>query len=178
MLFLIGSIPPTDFDSYLSPQPDGKEELCPDYIPALKNSEGLPRPNKAKLFYHVNRLTNVHPLYIPPSVAPHILAITHGEGHLGFSRCYEIITRSWFICGLTKPFRSFICHCSQCLALQTRQHLLYDLFPPIESPHIPFCTLTLDFVLTLALSKERYNAIMSVTWKFSKQVMLVEGADT
>lgn len=41
-----------------------------------------------------------------------------------------------------------------------------------------FFILTLDFVLALPLSKEKHNAIMSVTCKFSKRVTLIEGTDT
>ncbi len=176
--FAIGSTPPTYSDPYLSLRPDGAEEPHPDYVPVTGISEGLPRPDKTKLLYLVNRLTNVLDLCIPPSVAPDILAIAYGKGHLGFSRCYEIIIRSWFIRGLTKLLRSFIYHCPQCLALQTRRHPPYGSLQPIKSPPIPFFTLTLDFVLELPLSKEGFNAIMSVTCKFSKRVILVEGADT
>lgn len=92
MPFVTVSTPPTNSDFYLSSQPDREEEPCPGYIPAPKNSKGLPRPDKAQLFYHVNRLTNVYCLCISPSVAPDILAISHGKGYLGFSRYYEIIT--------------------------------------------------------------------------------------
>ena len=92
--FVIGSTPPTDSDFYLPPRPNGKEDPRPSYIPAPKNPERLPKSDKAKLLYHVNRLTKVHRLCIPPSVTPDILAIAHGEGNLGFSRCYEIITCS------------------------------------------------------------------------------------
>ncbi len=38
--------------------------------------------------------------------------------------------------------------------------------------------LTLDFVLTLPVSKKGYNTLMSVTCKFSKRVTLIEGKDT
>ncbi len=176
--FVVGSTPLTDSDPYLAPRPEGEEYVQPSTLPALETPEGLPRPDKAKLLYHVNRLTNVHRLCIPPSVATDILGIAHGEGHPGFSRCFEIISRSWFIRGLTKLLRSFIRHCPECLALQTRRHPPYGSLQPIESPPVPFFTLTLDFVLALPLSKEGYNAIMSVTCKFSKRVTLMEGADT
>lgn len=137
----------------------------------------MPRPDKTKLLYHVNRLINVHRLCIPLSVAPDMLGIAHNEGHPGFSRCYEIVSRSWYIRGLTKLLRSFIRYCPQYLALQTRRHPPYGSLQPIESPPVPFFTLTLDFVLALPLSKEGYNTIMLVTCKFSKRVTLVEGAD-
>lgn len=125
LLFVINSTPPTDSNPYLSPQPDGAEEPRPDYMPVTKISKELPRLDKTKLFYHVNRLTNVHRLCISPSVALDILTIVYGEGHPRFSCCYEIIIRFWFIHDLTKLLRSFIYHCPQCLALQTRQHPSY-----------------------------------------------------
>ena len=178
LLFVIGSTPPTDSNPYLTPRPNGNEEPLPSSMPFGEIPEGLPAPDKSKLFYHIDRLTNVHRLCVPLSVAPDILAVAHGESHPGFSCYYEIITRSWFIRGLTKLLRAFICHCPQCLALQTRRHPLYGSLQPIESPPVPFFTLTLDFMLALPLSKEKYNAIMSVTCKFSKRVTLIEGADT
>ena len=176
--FVIGSTLSTDSNPYMAPQPEEEEYLQPNILPALEGPECLLRHDKAKLLYQVNRLTNVHCLCIPPSVAPDILGIAHDEGHPGFSRCFEIVSRSWFLQGLTKLLCSFICHCPQCLALQTRQHPPYGSLQPIESPPVPFFTLTLDFVLALPLSKEGYNAIMSVICKFSKRVTLVEVADT
>lgn len=126
----------------------------------------------------MNKIINVHRLCILLSVAPDILAVAHGKGHHRFSCCHEIISRSWYIRNLTKLFQAFIRHCLQCLAFQTRRYAPYGSFQLIESPPVPFFILTLDFVLTLSLSKKKYNAIISVTCKFSKQVTLIEGADT
>lgn len=53
-----------------------------------------PAPNKTKLLYHVNKFTDVYRLYILPFVAPDILTIAHGEGHLSFTHCYKIISCS------------------------------------------------------------------------------------
>ena len=185
--FVLGSTPPTDADPYLTPRPEGEAKVLPApqvsrslsvERPQSDNTNGLPLADKTKLLYHVNRLTGVHCLCIPPSVAPDILAIAHGEGHPGFSRCYEIIARSWFIRGLTKLLRSFIRHSPQCLTLQTKRHPPYESLQPMQSPPVPFFSLTLDFVLAFPLTKEKFNAIMSVICKFSKRVTLIEGADT
>lgn len=140
--------------------------------------EKFPTSDKAKLFYYINTLTNVHRLFILPFVASDILAVAHGEGHPGFSQWYRIITHFWYICGLTKLFCAFIWHCFQCLALQTRQYLLYRSLQPIKSPLILFFTLTLNFMLVLPLLKKKYNTIMSVICKFSKQVTLIDSSDT
>lgn len=74
-------------------------------------------PDKTKLFYHINKLTGVHYLYIPPFVAPDILTIAYGKGYLGFAHCYKIISRSYFMKELTKLFRSFIRYYPQYLIL-------------------------------------------------------------
>jgi hypothetical protein len=43
------------------------------------------------------------------------------------------------------------------------------------SPDIPFHTITIDFILALPQDSAGYNAIMSVSCKFSKRITLVEG---
>lgn len=153
-------------------------------IPRLESSplviEGfrpLP-PNETKLLYHVNRTISNLQLCIPPAVAPDILQIAHEENHPGFSHCYKIVTHSWYIRGLTKLLREFIQHYSQCVQLWTRRHRPYESLQPIEFLPVFFFTLTLDFVLTFLLTKQGFNAIMSVTYKFSKRVTLIESVDT
>ena len=177
--FVLDSASPTDADLYMNPHPESDESPVTDAFSIQRESaiDELPAPDKSKLLYHVSKLISVHRLCIPPLVAPDIFAIAHREGHPGFSRCYEIIARSWFIRGLTKLLWSFIRHCPQCLALQTRRHPPYGSLQPIQSPPVPLFTLTLDFVLTLPLTKEKFNAIMSVTCKFSKRVTLIEGTN-
>lgn len=123
--FIISFTLLTNFNLYLFPWLDGNNELFPDYIPVLESSKKLPRSDKSKLLYYVNRLTNVQDLCILSFVTLNILAIVYGEGHLRFFHCYKIIVHFWFIRDLTKLFCFFICHCLQYLTLQTRQHPLY-----------------------------------------------------
>ena len=111
-------------------------------------------------------------------MVPNILTIAHREELPGFSRCYEIITRFWFIWRLTKLLQAFIRYYPQCLALQTRWYAPYGSLQPIESPPVPFFTLTLDFILALQVSVDKFNALMSVTYKFSKRITLIEGINT
>ena len=138
----------------------------------------LPPPDKIKLLYHVNRTIGNLRLCILLAVAPDVLQIANKEGHPGFSHCYEIVTRFWYIQGLTRLLREFIRHCPQCLQFQTRRHCPYGSLQPIESPQVPFFTLTLDVMLALPLTKQGFNTIMSVICKFSKRVTLIEGANT
>lgn len=128
-------------------------------------SKELTRFDKTKLFYHVYRLINVYCRCISRSITPDILAIVYGEGHPWFFHCYEITICSWFIYKLTKLLCSFICHCLQCLVLQTKRHLPYKSLSLLELPFVPFFILTLDFVLMLPLSKEEFNVI--IQWRKS-----------
>lgn len=153
--------------------------MTKDFTALKKYSElKAPAADKTKLLYHVNKLTGVHHLCIPPFLAPDVLAIAHKEGYPGFAWCYEIISQSWFVQELTKLFRSFIRYYPQCLALQTKRHPPYKSLQPIDFPLVPFFTLTFDFVLALPASKKGYNALISVTCKFSKQITLIKGFDT
>ncbi len=43
---------------------------------------------------------------------------------------------------------------------------------------MPFFTLTLDFILTLPPTKQGFNMIILVTYKFSKSITLIKDADT
>lgn len=180
LLFVLDSIPPTDANLYINPH------LKRDELPVTGTSSVQPHPaidelptcDKVKLLYHINKVTGVHWLFIPPSVALNILAITYRKGHLGFSCCYKIMARSWFIHVLSKFLCSFIYHCSQCLTLQTNRHPSYESLQPMEFPPVFFFSLTLDFVLALSMTKKKFNAIMSVTCKFSKRITLIKGTNT
>ena len=180
--FIFGSTePPLSADPYFLPWPEPQYHASD--LPASEYAFDLPaseptRPRctrGAQQIYHLDRVTGVRRLCIPPAVAPDLLAIAHGEGHPGFACCHEIISRSWYIWGLTKILRAFIRHCPQCLALQTRRHAPYGSLQPIHLPPVPFFTLTLDFILALPLTADGYNALMSVTYKFLKRVTLIEG---
>ena len=59
-----------------------------------------------------------------------------------------------------------------------RRQVPYSSIHPIQSPSVPFFTLTLDFVFALLVSKEGYNVLILVTCKFSKRVILIKSKDT
>lgn len=62
--------------------------------------------------------------------------------------------------------------------MQTRKHAPYRFLQPIQSPLVSFFTLILEFILVFPLNEKGFNALMSVTCKFSKRVILIEGKDT
>lgn len=135
-------------------------------------------PGKAKFIYHLDLIIGVYRLCIPPSVTLDLLAIANDKSHPRFACCHGIISRLWYIWGLTKILRSFIHHCPRCFVLQTKKYTLYSSLQPINSPPVPFFTLKLDFILALPLTTDGYNALLSLTCKFSKRVTLIKGKDT
>lgn len=96
LLFVLGSTPLIDANPYINPCPEGNQSPITNafFIQCRPAINKLPAPNKSKLLYYVNKLTDIHRLCIPLLVASDILAIAHGESHLGFSYCYKIIARS------------------------------------------------------------------------------------
>ena len=161
--FTIESMP-FEIDSYM----ESRSENEPALITADEST------NK-KLIYHVNDLTGLRRLCIPSSCVKDILDIAHDEDHPGFARCFEIIFRAWYVKRLIKQLRIYIRHCPQCLVLQIRRHSSYDDLQSIETPSIPFHTITLNFILALSLSTEDWDTIMSVTDKFIKRVTMILG---
>ncbi len=124
----------------------------------------------AERLFHVNRQNGVRHLCIPPVVFPDVIQIAHGQGHPGFACCFEILTRSWYIQGLTRVLCNFICYCLECLIFQTRRHFPYGSLQPIFSPPVPFYTLTLNFIVVLPVALlGKFNAVMSVTCKYTKK---------
>ena len=176
--FVLADADASDSDPYFQSRPKPPDNTALESDSISKEQSDVFELNTNKLIFHLDRSTCVRRLCIPPFMAPELLSIVYGEGHPGFLCCHEIISRSWFIQGLTKLLRSFIRYRQQCLSLQTRKHALYGSLQPIQSPPVPFFTLTLDFVLALPMSKEGYNTLMLVTCKFSKRVTLIKGKDT
>ncbi len=181
------NLTPTDADPYFSPRPEGRDDVAPEASRASTTSSertnGSPSffPGEDHdLIYHVDRFTGLQRLCIPQPLIKEILALAHGDGHPGFQRCHEIVTKSWYIHGLTKALRDYIAHCPECLILQTRRHKPYGALQPISSPPVPFHTITLDFVLALPTSEKpsQYDTILSVTCKFSGRTTFIPGKST
>ncbi len=99
--FIFGSTKPlSSADPYFMPRPKAQDHAS--NLPASMHNSDLPalepaqpRCTKgAQLIYHLDRVTGVRRLCIPPAVAPDLLAIAYGEGHSSFACCHKIISRS------------------------------------------------------------------------------------
>ncbi len=162
-------------DPYFLPKPKLQDHASD--LPTSKPT--IPIHTKiAQLIYHLNHVTGICQLCILLAVAPKLLAIAYSKGYSRFAFCHKIISYSWYIQGLTKILRSFIRHYPQCLALQTKKHSSYSSLQSIHSLPVLFFIFTRDFMLALSFTTREYNALISVTCKFSKKVILIEDKDT
>jgi Integrase zinc binding domain len=161
----------------------------PDYnriIRTLNANDDLAEPDRAtipftrdenNLIWHTG--SDALRLCIPRSLVGDVLRIAHTDvGHPGAARTFERAVNSWYIRRLGQHIRDFIKHCPKCLVYQTRRHLPYGSLQPIQSPSVPFHTITIDFILALPKSKKGFNCALSVTCKFSKRVTLIPGKNT
>ena len=97
--FVLAGAQPSDSDPYfqLKPEPPSNTTLEPNSVFLLEEQLPFVEPGTSGLIFHLDCLTGIRRLCIPPSMASELLAIAYGEGHPGFLRCHEIISRSWFI---------------------------------------------------------------------------------
>lgn len=68
-------------------------------------------------------------LCIPQPLVKEILKANHDEnGHLGFLRCYERVSSSYYIRNLSAHPKAYLKHCASCNVNQTRRHPTYEIY--------------------------------------------------
>ena len=139
---------------------------------------GTAAAGNADLIFHRNKDTGLERLCIPQGSVKQVLEIAHGNGHPGFERTVDTVAKSWYIRHLSKHIHDYIKHCPECLVLQTRRHRPYGYLQPIESPSIPFHTLSLDFILAMPLTDDGLDCALTVTDKFTKRTTYIPGKAT
>ena len=118
-------------------------------------------------------------LCIPDSLVKDVLTIEHThQSHHGTERTFHRANSTWYIKRLSKHVESFIKHCPECIKFNTKRHKPYGNLQPIDSPAVPFHTISIDFILALPVSREGFDAVLTVTEKFSKRITLIPGKST
>ena len=78
--------------------------------------------NLKQLLYHTNSLIELRRLCVLDSCIKKIMKIAHDNDHFEFAKCFEIISKAWYVRNLTKTLKQYIKHCSKCSILQIRRH--------------------------------------------------------
>ena len=94
--------------------------------------------------------------------------------HIGFQRLYTQISTQYYIRRREKRLRSYLQPCPECQQLRTTRHKPYGSLQP---PSIPLHTITMDFIVALP-KMNNYDAILTVTDKFSTKVLIIPGTET
>ncbi|TAQ86585.1 hypothetical protein B7494_g5085 [Chlorociboria aeruginascens] len=114
-------------------------------------------------------------LCVPPNAITEILTEAHNQNsHPGYAKLWDLISRSFFIRGISQHLRQFLKHCPQCNIFQTKRHAPFGSLQPIITPPVPYHTITINFILALPTTQQ-YDSALTVTCKFSKKVALVAG---
>lgn len=75
--------------------------------------------------------------------------------------------------------REYVRHCPSCQIYQTKRHMAYSSMQPIESPPVPFHTITINFIPALSKSiEEGFDMTISITYKFTKRITVVPNKST
>lgn len=115
-------------------------------------------------------------LCIPSTCEQAVFAMAHDENqHAGRHRCYQRISDALYVPRLSRKLRQYLEHCPSCQLNQTKRHRPYGELMPISSVSKPFHTLAMDFIVGLPGA---YDALLTVTDKFSRRVMLIYGKST
>ena len=122
-------------------------------------------------------------LVVPQLLEKKVFKMSHDScSHQGFHWAFaQLISSVYLDCNVSRCLWSYIEHCSVCQINQTKRHKLYGNLQPIHSGFIPFDTIAMDFVVALPEAdylEETVNALLNVTDKFSKRVLMIPGKDT
>lgn len=111
-------------------------------------------------------------LAIPATMVPPIFKSCHDDsGHLGFAKSHARL-HSYFIPRVTVRLRNYIAACPACSVVRNKKQN-QGLLNPIQCEAECFHTVAMDFVTGLPAGKSEFDAILTITDKFSKVVTLI-----
>ena len=159
------------------PAQRGNQDLFEEELTEETERPGICFVLRNELIYHRNGEGRLR-LGVPNSMEQELFEQAHDlSSHGGFHRCYDRLSHTIYLRHLAKHLRTYIAHCPQCQLNQTKRHPPYGELVPIQAPSIPFHTIAMDFIVALALTSANHNTLLTMTCKFSKQILLVPGHD-
>ena len=122
-------------------------------------------------------------LYVPRGLRESILESEHDSkvaGHFGQDKTLELIGRNFWWPGMKAQIIGYIQSCPTCQHDKARRHRRYGLLSPLELPHAPWESLSMDFITGLPFS-EGCDELWVIIDRFSKMahfIPLVVGSKT
>ena len=73
-------------------------------------------------------------------------------GHPGCARTLVLVSRSFYWPGQRKYVHRYVDHCDTCHRIKPIRHTPFGLLKPLELPHRPWETISMDFIIVLLAS--------------------------
>ena len=94
-------------------------------------------------------------------------------GHMGKAKTYERVTRRFWWPGVRADVINYCRQCIPCQHNKAQQNSRQGTMHPVPIPSRRFGVISVDFVTGLPVSRRGYDAILTITDKFSKLVRLI-----
>jgi hypothetical protein len=128
------------------------------------------------LLYCVAR--NRDQLCIPGKLQQTAFKITHDDaGHAGVDRAIDMMRQTMFTRNLRRNFIDYIRSCPACQVVKPSHEKPFSSLKPLTTPSRPFKVMTIDFIVSLPIAGG-FNAVMTVTCKFSKLIHIITGRES
>ena len=131
-----------------------------------------------KLLYLKNK-SNSDRLCVSASCHERIFKYAHDEHvHEEIKRTYNFFFRSIFIFKMKKIIIEYVISCSTCQFFKSSRLVLYDEFQSIKISTKSLKELSLNFILTLSMTSNNNNVILTITDRFSKWIKIISKNET
>lgn len=156
----------------------------------ITGTEEKPRdPADKRFLLYLKDNGGVLRLCIPRNLQGSYLQMAHDRhNHAGVERTYNRLRQNYFIKNMSKAIKEYVEHCPSCITNNTNRHKPYGTLHPVTSPSHPWELVTMDFVVALPPSSPTlhiwkdclpplplYDAVLTITDKFTKSIRLLAG---
>jgi transposase InsO family protein len=106
----------------------------------------------------------------------HLLEEMHDSpyaGHQGVDKTLKLVARHYWWPAMADDVKRYVTACHLCQKNKARHRKPYGLLQPLELPHVPWDTVTMDFITQLPRTEGGHDAVLVVVDKLTKMVHFV-----
>jgi hypothetical protein len=132
---------------------------------------------ESRLLYLVNR-SKSNRLCILKVLQKEILEYAHDKhAHDEMHRTYDLLRRSVFILKMKRLVSEYVLFCLVCQLSKSSRQLSYEKLHSIDLSEESLVEINIDFIVTLLKTTNNFNALLTVTDRFFKFVLLIAGRE-
>lgn len=155
-----------------------QDETIKDLLPLLRDRL-LPRTPKQRnqlsgLTLEEDILLHHGLVYIPDDNAIKLELLQHAHdspsgGHYGYFKTFEVLSRDYHWPGMRKYVQEYCRTCDTCNRSKPIRHAPFGQLNPLPVAQRPWASISFDHITDLPLVQDKYDAILVVADRFSKQ---------